>query len=71
MEKETATPERATVPDYSGKINEILCNNQFINELNRRIKELETSEVKKHCSLFDIWTAVGLAVIIIQLTLKI
>ena len=70
MEKETATPERATVPDNSGKINEILCNNQFINELNRKIKELETPEVKS-VSLFDAVSAVGLIVLIIHLILKI
>ena len=45
-------------------------NNQFINELNLKIKELETPEVKS-VSLFDAVSAVGLIVLIIHLTLKI
>ena len=52
-------------------------NNQFINELNRKIKELEATEAKsvkvkrvKKLSLFDVVTAVGLTVLIIHLILQ-
>ena len=64
--------EKSTLKD-----SDYFDNNQFINELNRKIKELEATEAKsvkvkkvKKLSLFDVVTAVGLAVLIFHLILK-
>ena len=76
---EKSTPEtRALNSEKSTfKDNALFENNQFINELNRKIKELEATEAKsvkvkrvKKLSLFDVVTAVGLAVLIFHLILK-
>ena len=77
-EKSTPTEARALNSEKSTfKDNALFENNQFINELNRKIKELEATEAKsvkvkrvKKLSLFDVVTAVGLAVLIFHLILK-
>ena len=64
-------PDTAGNPNEKAiKDNDYFFNNQFINELNRKIKELETPEVKS-VSLFDVVSAVGLIVLIIHLILNI
>ncbi len=79
MKNEKSTPEtRALNSEKSTlKDSDYFDNNQFINELNRKIKELEATEAKsvkvkrvKKLSLFDVVTAVGLAVLIFHLILK-
>ena len=74
MKNEKSTPEtRALNYEKSTlKDSDYFENNQFINELNRKIKELEATEAKsvKKLSLFDVVTAVGLAVLIFHLILK-
>ena len=83
MRNEKSTPEtRALNSEKSTlKDSDYFENNQFINELNRKIKELEATEAKsvkvkrvKKLSLFDVVTAVvtavGLAVLIFHLILK-
>ena len=54
------------------KCSEYFDNNQLIDELDRKIAELETFKVKKvkKLSLFDVVTAVGLTVLIIHLILQ-
>ena len=77
-EKSTPTEARALNSEKSTlKDSDYFENNQFINELNRKIKELEATEAKsvkvkrvKKLSLFDVVTAVGLAVLIFHLILK-
>ena len=74
----TPTETRALNSEKSTlKDSDYFENNQFINELNRKIKELEATEAKsvkvkrvKKLSLFDVVTAVGLAVLIFHLILK-
>ena len=80
MKNEMSTPTETRALNSENpfdKCSEYIQNNQFINELNHEIAELETPEVKsvkvkrvKKLSLFDVVTAVGLAVLIFHLILK-
>ena len=80
MRNEMSTPTEARALNFEKstlKDSDYFENNQFINELNRKIKELEATEAKsvkvkrvKKLSLFDVVTAVGLAVLIFHLILK-
>ena len=72
-----SNPEGLPIPKFStdertNKDSYYFDNNQLIDELDRKIAELETFKVKKvkKLSLFDVVTAVGLAVLIIHLILK-
>lgn len=67
---QAGTTDTKSTIESTFKDNALFDNNQFINELNRKIKELETPEVKS-VSLFDVVSAVGLIVLIIHLILKI
>ena len=77
MKKEMSNPEGLPIPKFStdertNKDSYYFDNNQLIDELDRKIAELETFKVKsvKKLSLFDVVTAVGLTVLIIHLILK-
>ena len=74
MKNEKSTPETRALNSENpfDKCSEYIQNNQLIDELDRKIAELETFKVKKvkKLSLFDVVTAVGLTVLIIQLILQ-
>lgn len=71
MKNEKSNPAGSPLfNETANKDNDYFSNNQFINELNRRIAEVENPKVKKRVSLFDVVSAVGLTVIIIRLILQ-
>ena len=79
MKNEKSTPETRALNSENpfDKCSEYILNNQLIDELDRKIAELEATEAKsvkvkrvKKLSLFDVVTAVGLAVLIFHLILK-
>ena len=77
MKKEMSNPEGLPIPKFStdertNKDSYYFDNNQFINELNRYLVEIENRKksIRRRHLIFDLVFSIGMALLIIQLILQ-